>query len=442
MNPMNVLLIEDDPLVMLGAQQALQLADMAVAQATTAEAAMQLVKQSCPAAILTDVRLPGKDGFELLQQVLALDSEVPVILMTGHGDIRMAVQAMHLGAYDFLEKPFSSERLVEVMRRALEKRRLVLENRRLQALVASPQTFGLIGETAGMVEVRRRIAALAPTQVDVLVRGETGTGKEVVARAIHEASGRTGPFVAINCGALPEAIFESEMFGHEAGAFTGAARKRVGKLEYACGGTVFLDEIESLPMTQQVKLLRVLQEKAMERLGGNQTLQIDCRFIAAAKADLKALSDTGEFRSDLYYRLHVACVELAPLRERREDIPQLMAHCLRLSAERYKTAAPPISATQVAQWMAHNWPGNVRELKNVADRLCLGLEPDENSIERPGDAEPSLGQQMDRFEKQLLSDALSGCQGNVAQAATQLKVPRKTLYDKITRHQIDPAMYR
>jgi two-component system C4-dicarboxylate transport response regulator DctD len=439
---MNVLLIEDDPIVMMGAEQALTLADITVGKATSVEAGMAQFEQACPAAILSDVCLPGADGFALLRRVRALDSEVPVILMTGHGDIRMAVEAMHLGAYDFLEKPFSSERLVEVMRRALEKRRLVLENRRLQALVTTQQSFGLVGECSSMVEARRRIAALAPTQVDVLVRGETGTGKEVVARAIHEASGRSGPFVAINCGALHEAIFESEMFGHEAGAFTGATRKRVGKLEFARGGTVFLDEIESLPMAQQVKLLRVLQEKAIERLGGNQTIHIDCRFIAAAKADLKALADAGDFRHDLYYRLHVACIELAPLRERREDIPQLMAHCLRLSAERYNTPAPTLSPAQVAQWMAHAWPGNVRELKNVADRLCLGLEPDEPANERPNDPEPSLSQQVDQFEKRLVSTALSDCQGNVTQAAEHLKTPRKTLYDKITRHQIDPAAFR
>ena len=439
---MNVLLIEDDPIVMLGARQALQLADIRVKEATSVEAAMQQVAQACPAAILSDVRLPDDDGFELLKRMQALDREVPVILMTGHGDIRMAVEAMHLGAYDFLEKPFSSERLVEVMRRALEKRQLVLENRRLHALVAPQQDFGLVGQAPGMVEARRRIAALAPTQVDLLVRGETGTGKEVVARAIHEASGRSGPFVAINCGALPENIFESEMFGHEAGAFTGATRRRVGKLEYARGGTVFLDEIESLPMAQQVKLLRVLQEKTIERLGGNESTRIDCRFIAAAKADLQALSERGEFRDDLYYRLHVACIALPPLRERREDIPLLLAHCLRLSAERYNTAAPTPSPEQLARWMAQPWPGNVRELKNLADRLCLGLESDEGARPATPAGEPSLAQQMDGLEKQLLSQALAACQGNVGHAAERLKLPRKTLYDKMARHQLDPAQFR
>jgi len=264
----------------------------------------------------------------------------------------------------------------------------------------------------------------------------------VVARAIHDASGCTGPFVAINCGALPESIFESEMFGHEAGAFTGAARKRVGKLEYARGGTVFLDEIESLPLTQQVKLLRVLQERAIERLGGNESHRIDCRFVAAAKADLKALSDAGQFRPDLYYRLHVASIELPPLRERRNDIPLLMAHCLRLSAERYHTEPPSLTPGQMAQWMAHAWPGNVRELRNVADRLCLGLEKDQQLPTQSKAAPASLNQQMDGFERQLLVNALTECQGQVSAAAERLQLPRKTLYDKLTRHAIDPAEFR
>ena len=294
-----------------------------------------------------------------------------------------------------------------------------------------------------LVEARRRIAALAATQVDLLIRGETGTGKEVVARAVHEASGRGGHFVAINCGALPEAIFESEMFGHEAGAFTGATRKRIGKLEYARGGTVFLDEIESLPMTQQVKLLRVLQERSFERLGGNETTRIDCRFIAAAKDDLQALANAGTFRSDLYYRLHVACIELPALRERREDIPHLLAHCLHLSAERYGTTPPSWSERQMATWMAHDWPGNVRELKNLADRLCLGLEQEQPITTTPTAAsEQSLAQQVDAHEKRLIEAMLSACQGHVGHASERLKIPRKTLYDKFTRHEIDPARFR
>lgn len=439
---MNVLLVEDDPLVLLGAEQALCLAGMTVLSAGDVQTALERFASARPDAVVSDIRLPGADGFELLRRVRAQDSEVPVILMTGHGDIRMAVDAMHEGAYDFLEKPFSSDRLTEVVRRALEKRHLVLENRRLQALLAAQSERDLIGQAPAMKEVKRRVAALAPAQVDVLILGETGAGKEVVARALHAASGRRGPFVAINCGALPESIFESEMFGHEAGAFTGAARRRIGKLEHARGGTVFLDEIESLPLTQQVKMLRVLQERRLERLGGNESVSIDCRFIAAAKEDLKALSEQGRFRADLYYRLHVASIELPPVRERREDIPMLMAHFVRQAAERYGVTPPRWSEAQMATWLRHSWPGNVRELKNTAERLCLGLEGDAGPQASASPEAQALGLQVEGFEKHLIIQALSAHAGNVTLAAEQLQLPRKTLYDKVARYRIDPARYR
>ncbi len=439
---MTVLLVEDDPLVLLGAEQALSLAGMTVLTACDAETALQIMAASPPDAVISDIRLPGADGFELLRRVREQDSEVPVILMTGHGDIRMAVDAMHSGAYDFLEKPFSSDRLSEVARRALEKRHLVLENRRLQALVAAQSVSDLIGQTPAIKEAKRRIGALGPTQVDILILGETGTGKEVVARALHKASGRRGPFVAINCGALPESIFESEMFGHEAGAFTGAARKRIGKLEYARGGTVFLDEIESLPLSQQVKMLRVLQERRLERLGGNESVAIDCRFIAAAKEDLKTLSEQGNFRPDLFYRLNVAHISLPPVRERREDIPLLMAHCVRMAADRYGVNPPNWSPLQMAAWQGLDWPGNVRELKNVADRLCLGLEGDAASTLINAEDSPALALQIEAFEKHLIVQALTAHGGNVTLAAEYLKLPRKTLYDKVARYAIDTSVYR
>ena len=439
---MTVLLVEDDPLVLLGAEQALTLAGITVLTATDAETAFQLMSTAPPDTVVSDIRLPGADGFELLRRVREWDSEVPVILMTGHGDIRMAVDAMHNGAYDFLEKPFSSDRLTEVVRRALEKRHLVVENRRLQALVAAQSVSDLIGQAPTIKEAKRRINALGPTQVDILIRGETGTGKEVVARALHKASGRRGPFVAINCGALPESIFESEMFGHEVGAFTGAARKRVGKLEYARGGTVFLDEIESLPLSQQVKMLRVLQERRLERLGGNESVAIDCRFIAAAKEDLKILSEQGSFRADLFYRLNVAHITLPPIRERREDIPLLMAHCIRLAADRYEVTPPTWTELQMARWQGHDWPGNVRELKNVADRLCLGLEGDAGFTDTHPTDSPALSLQIEAFEKHLILQALITQGGNVTLAADHLKLPRKTLYDKVARHAIDPSLYR
>ncbi|WP_240538465.1 sigma-54 dependent transcriptional regulator [Rhodoferax sp. PAMC 29310] len=439
---MTVLLVEDDPLVLLGADQALSLAGMTVITACDAETALRLLTTSTPDAVVSDIRLPGADGFELLRRVRELDHEVPVILMTGHGDIRMAVDAMHNGAYDFLEKPFSSDRLTEVVRRALEKRHLVLENRRLQALVGAQSVSDLIGQAPAIVEAKRRINALGPTQVDILIRGETGTGKEVVARALHKASGRRGPFVAINCGALPESIFESEMFGHEAGAFTGAARKRIGKLEYARGGTVFLDEIESLPLSQQVKMLRVLQERRLERLGGNELVAIDCRFIAATKEDLKTLSEQGTFRADLFYRLNVAHISLPPVRERREDIPLLMAHCVRAAADRYGVNPPSLSQLQLATWQGQDWPGNVRELKNVADRLCLGLEGDAASTLANENDSPAMALQIEAFEKHLIVQALTAHGGNVTLAAEHLKLPRKTLYDKVARYAIDTSVYR
>lgn len=437
---MNILLIEDDPVVLLGAEQALRLAGFEVSTAVDAQSALAILAGEIPAAVVSDVRLPDGDGFELLRHVRELDNELPMILMTGHGDIRMAVDAMHEGAYDFLEKPFSSDRLADVARRAIEKRGLVLENRRLQALVANQREGGLFGQSPAMMEVHRRIAALAPTQVDVLIQGETGSGKEVVARALHEASGRRGPFVAINCGALPETVFESEMFGHEAGAFTGASRRRIGKLEHAHGGTVFLDEIESLPLAQQVKFLRALQERSIERLGGNEVVAIDCRFVAAAKENLQAMTESGRFRADLYFRLHVATIELPPLRERREDIPLLMAHFLQLAAERYSVPVPSWSETQMALWMAAPWPGNVRELRNVADRLCLGLE----GSTRPAveSAAPSLAQQVEAFEKHVIEEALSACGGSVGMTAERLQLPRKTLYDKLARHGIAPDRHR
>jgi two-component system C4-dicarboxylate transport response regulator DctD len=290
-----------------------------------------------------------------------------------------------------------------------------------------------------MQAVRRLVEALAPTGVDILIHGETGCGKEVVARAIHAASGRRGPFVAINCGALPESVFESEVFGHEAGAFTGAAKRRIGRIEHACGGTLFLDEIESMPLALQVKLLRVLQERVVERLGSNTGIAVDCRVVAATKEDLKVLAEAGRFRADLYYRLHVAILDLPPLRERREDIPLLMGHFLAEAATRYQREAPPWTPEDLARWLAHDWPGNVRELKNTAERWCLGL-PD--GLGPQAGADTSLTAQVERAERQAIGAALRHTGGQVAAAAEILRLPRKTLYDKLARLGIAPEAYR
>jgi two-component system C4-dicarboxylate transport response regulator DctD len=266
----------------------------------------------------------------------------------------------------------------------------------------------------------------------------------VVARAIHDASGRRGRFVALNCGALPESVFESEIFGHESGAFTGAAKRRIGKFELAHGGTLFLDEIESMPLTLQVKLLRALQERTIERLGGNEAIPVECRVIAASKADLKAESDAGRFRSDMYYRLNVARLDLPPLRERKADIPLLMAYFLQQAATRFNRPLPEWTPADLARWQRHDWPGNVRELRNVAERYCLGLGDGLEAEMAPAAAggEISLAAVVEAAEKACIEHALSRSGGQVIKAAELLQLPRKTLYDKLHRHGLDPEHYR
>jgi two-component system C4-dicarboxylate transport response regulator DctD len=438
-------LVEDDPAVRRACRQSLRLAGHDAREFADAEAALDALGEETPDAVVSDVRLPGIDGLALMARLLRADAQIPVILITGHGDITMAVQAMRDGAYDFIEKPFPPERLVEVVRRALEKRRLTREVSRLTEELARHAGATLIGACAEMQNLRRLIGALGPTAVDVLLHGETGAGKEVVAHALHAASGRSGPFVAINCGGLPEGVFESEMFGYEAGAFTGATRRRIGKIERAHGGTLFLDEIESMPMAMQVKLLRVLQDRRVERLGGNDAIAVDCRVIAATKDDLKALADQGLFRADLYYRLNVAVLKLPPLRERKDDIPLLMAHFLNEAAQRFKLPLPSWGAADLLRWQAHDWPGNVRELKNTAERLCLGLSdglPLEDGEGGEGGSPPGLVRQMEQAERGFIRSALKATQGQVAQAAELLKIPRKTLYDKLARYGIRAESFR
>ncbi|MYM97177.1 response regulator, partial [Rugamonas sp. FT81W] len=371
---MQAILIEDEAALRLATSQTLELGGFSVQACASAEEALALLRADYPGVIVTDVRLPGRSGLELLAQAAALDAELPVIVVTGHGDVEMAVSAMRSGAYDFIEKPFAAERLLDAVRRAQERRRLVLENRQLRSDRARhPDMPDLVGRSAAIEQLKVLIRNIAPVGVDVLINGQTGTGKEVAARLLHAASGRKGNFVAINCGALPESVFESEIFGHEAGAFTGAQKRRIGKLEYAQGGTVFLDEIESMPMALQVKLLRVLQERRLERLGANDTVALDCTIVAATKLDLLQLSAQGQFREDLYYRLSVVSIELPRLRDRRDDIPLLLAHFTADAAARYRRPLPQWSAQQMAQWQAAEWPGNVRELRNFAERLVLGV---------------------------------------------------------------------
>jgi two-component system C4-dicarboxylate transport response regulator DctD len=432
---MQAILVEDEAALRLATTQTLELGGFTVRAYDSAEAALAQLDADFDGVIVSDVRLPGRSGLELLADVAARDAELPVVIVTGHGDVEMAVGAMRGGAYDFIEKPFGAERLLAAVRRAQERRSLVLENRRLKtAWALHPDTPPLVGRSDAIERLKILVRNIAPSGVDVLINGDTGTGKEVVARLIHAASARKGNFVAINCGALPESVFESEMFGHEAGAFTGAQKRRIGKLEYANGGTVFLDEIESMPLALQVKLLRVLQERRLERLGGNEGIAVNFRVVAASKADLLALSAQGQFRADLYYRIGVAIIDLPRLAERRDDIALLLAHFVQDAAQRYAREVPQWSAAQMAQWQALAWPGNVRELRNFAERLVLGIVP--ASAPAAAESALSLPLQVDAFEREAILRALDSVDGNVASAADLLGVPRKTLYDKVKKYQL------
>jgi DNA-binding NtrC family response regulator len=431
-----VLYVEDDPAVRLGSTQALQLAGFEVRAFRSAEQVLPQLVPGFRGVLVTDVKLPGIDGLSLLERTQKIDPDLPVILVTGHGDISMAVQAMRMGAYDFIEKPFSPEQLGDVVRRALEKRALVLEVEALRNRVSSLEAIEarMVGRSSAMSELRRVILDIASTNADVLITGETGTGKELVARCLHDYGKRkAGPFAALNCGGLPEQLFESEVFGHEAGAFTGAAKRRVGKIEHATGGSLFLDEIESMPVSLQVKLLRTLQERQFERLGSNQLIDMDCRVIAATKTDLLRPPPEAPFRADLYYRLSVVVLNIPPLRDRREDIPGLFSHFLMLAAVRYERPVPEVPADRMQAIVMHSWPGNVRELRNAADRWVLGLPTMEMDHSAPRTSQRSLEDQMAQFERYLIEDALTLSGGRATQAAEILSIPKKTLYDKMKR---------
>jgi two-component system C4-dicarboxylate transport response regulator DctD len=437
---LKVLLVEDDATVRVGSVQALELAGHAVTGFSSAEQALRLVTPGFAGIVVTDVRLPGMSGLELLSALKAIDPQLPVVLVTGHGDIGMAVQAMRDGAYDFIAKPYSSEHLAEVVQRALETRRLMLEVVALRRRLAQGEGIEatLLGNSAPIRELRRLILDLADEPADVLIYGETGTGKEMVARCLHQYSRRQRHnLVAINCGAVPESIFESEMFGHEQGSFTGAAKRQVGKIEHADGGSLFLDEIESLPLALQVKLLRVLQERYVERLGSNSAVPVDVRVIAAAKVDLQELSDQGKFRSDLYYRLNLIVLTLPPLRERREDIPLLFEHFVLGAAARYQRPAPLVPGPLMQALMAHAWPGNVRELRNIAERFVLGLASGADGLLAARAAEPlPLAEQVNGFERALIEHELRKAGGSVLDASVALGLPKQTLYHKMQKYQL------
>ena len=437
MNQPYVLLLDDDADLRHAVSQGLELEGHEVSVFEDPLAALSTISRDDYAVIVSDIMMPKMDGFDVLTQVMEIDPVLPVILITGHGDVPLAVKAMKSGAYDFIEKPFTVQKLATVVERALEKRRLVLENRSLRETLdeATDLSSRLVGRASSIEALRSQILALSEADVDVLVLGETGTGKEVVARALHDFSSRKdAPFVALNCAALPKDIIESELFGHEAGAFTGANKARVGKLEYANGGTVFLDEIESMPLDVQAKLLRALEDRTIVRLGSNQSIQLDVRFIAATKVDLGESSESGGFRSDLYYRLNVAALQIPPLRDRKEDIPLLFFHLAREARGKFRREIPDVSPALETDLVNYDWPGNVRELRNTADRFVLGLWngfAGQESVQES--ATGDLATRVQAFEKSVIEREIQSHGGQLKATYESLGLSRKGLYDKMKR---------
>jgi DNA-binding NtrC family response regulator len=396
--------------------------------------------------VLTDLKLPGMDGLELLEQLQAQNAHLPVIVMSAFGTVEIAVEAMKKGAVDFLPKPFSLDHLTVVVEKALEVRKLRDENRELREALGQRYQFeNIIGHSGPMQEIFATITRVAPTRATVLLAGESGVGKDMIARAIHQHSPRKDrPFVKINCTAIPENLMESELFGYEKGAFTGANTSKPGKFEQANTGTVFLDEIGDVPGSVQVKLLRVLQEREFERLGSNKTLHTDVRVIAATNVDLRAALEQGTFREDLYYRLNVVPMNIPPLRERKEDIPYLVEHFA-------KKFNGEISEGAMERLMSYHWPGNVRELENVVERSVLLAQgprveaedvkidtaPRRASAPAGGDHFLPEGMTLDEYEQSVIREALKRANGNKSQAARLLGLTRNALRYRLAQMGIE-----
>jgi DNA-binding NtrC family response regulator len=418
----------------------------AVETAGDADEAMKVVSSRTVDLVLTDLRMPGRTGVELVDAVHGANPEIPVVVMTAYGTVSSAVDAMKRGAADYLSKPVDLDELEVLVARTLERRALVSENRELREQVESRYRLaGLETANARMQEAINLAARAAPSRATVLVRGESGTGKELLARAIHYASPRRrGPLVAVSVAALPDTLLESELFGHERGAFTGADRERRGRFELADGGTLFLDEIGDLPRSTQVKLLRVLQEQAFERLGGSRTVKVDVRLIAATHRDLEAMVRAGDFREDLFFRLNVVSITLPPLRERRDDIPLLVDHFLRRFRDEGK--ARSVSREAMDLLLKHDYPGNVRELENLIHRAVvlardevvttkdLPLHLGDLHPETPGGETGTFPEQVAAFEKALILEALDRSGGVQTRAAAALGITERHLRYKLKKY--------
>jgi nitrogen regulation protein NR(I) len=469
-HPARLLLIEDDVCLADNLRQVLEDEGFAVTCCTRGDEGLRRASKGAFDVVLTDMRLPGLGGLDLVRQLHAAQAHLPVVLMTAHGTIETAIEATKLGAYDYLQKPFEMEELLALLQKAADAGRLMREP---VALAETPSggAHVLVGSSRAMHEVCKEIGRVAARPVTVLIRGETGTGKELIARAIYQHSDRArAPFIAVNCGAIPETLLESELFGHERGAFTGAVQRRIGRFEQAHLGSLFLDEIGDLSPSTQVKLLRVLQDKSISRVGGDASIPVDVRVIAATHRDLEAFIREGQFREDLFYRLSVVTIHVPPLRGRREDIAPLVQHFLHKYASEFGLEPPALYGDALALLEADPWPGNVRELENVTRRLLLGargLPIDANSVRhtlaaRASDsaqpvkslaalaadflARAERGELADAFarvvseaEREILTQAIIMAGGNQAKAARWLGISRLTLREKLRHLGLHPS---
>jgi two-component system response regulator AtoC len=453
----SVLIVDDDPQMQFFLQEALERQAYGVSVVSSAEAAIEAIASEKFDLILMDVRLPGMNGLDAVQEIQKLERRTPIIVMTAHGTRDSALDAVRRGAYDYFTKPFSLDEMEIVVRRALERRRLQAELERLSEQLASGRRRGrLLGSSRAMEEVFTLIDRAGPTDSTVLILGESGTGKELIAEAIHEQSTRRGrPFVKLNCAAIPETLLESELFGHEKGAFTGALSRKPGKFEQADGGTLLLDEIGDMTLSTQAKILRALQEREFQRVGGTQTITVNVRILASTNKDLEKAAREGTFRDDLYFRLNVVTIDVPPLRDRRDEIPELADHFLAEANSRLNRSIQRLAPDTLAALMEYGWPGNVRELRNVIERAAVvndgdvllvsslptALRPAESPVGSPARWEAlanlSLDEKVAQLERAFVVDALARAGGVQAAAARLLGVTERSVWHLVKKHRIE-----
>jgi two-component system, NtrC family, C4-dicarboxylate transport response regulator DctD len=459
--PPSVVVVDDDEAACLSLGQMLRLRRYQVQVFSSAEGALAWPALPEADCIVSDVKMPGMDGEEFLAELGRRRCSPPVVMITGHGDVSMAVRCLKTGAYDFVEKPFEADVILASVGRAVEKARLVREAERLRRLLSlsgpgEDGRFGMVGRSQAMQELYAQIEVVARSDAPALVVGETGAGKELVARAIHAQSARAaGPFVALNAGALPESVLESELFGHAKGAFTGAVAAREGRLRSASGGSLLLDEVESLPARAQVQLLRVVEDGLVQPVGGDEAQRADVRLLCTSKVDLSRLVREGRMREDFFHRVAVLTVHVPPLRERADDLPLLLAHLLRAAAARAGQSAPRVPEVTLGEMLRHAWPGNVRELKNAVERMLVTagdgqagpFSPDESFgpagrlLSLP--ATPGrLKDEMERTERAVIEAALREHLGEVTATALALGISRRALYERMRKYGLDRTDFK